>query len=107
MNRRFATVMIFSLVVAAITSCLVYYFVVTNVEAASRKKVSGTRLLVAARDLEVGTLIRDTDVQWIVTREVPPASMIIDPKLAIGRGVISTIYEGEPIHKDAWRPSAP
>ncbi len=97
MNRRFASVILFSLVVAALTSCLVYYFVVTNVEAASHRTVDARKCLVAARTLELGTLIGDADVKWIATGQVPAASAINDPKQAIGRGVISTIYEGEPI----------
>jgi pilus assembly protein CpaB len=97
MNRRFASVLIFSLVVAGITSSLVYYFVVTSVEAAARKPANTRKLLVATHMLEVGTLIRDSDVHWIAADSAPPPTLINDPHQAVGRGVIATIFEGEPI----------
>lgn len=97
MNRRFASVLLFSLLVAAVASSIVYYFVVRNVEAASHQTVKSRKLLLAARTLEVGTLIRDADVHLVETDEAASATAINDPKQAIGRGVIATIFEGEPI----------
>lgn len=97
MNRRFASVLLFSLVIAAIASGLVYYFVVTNVAAAGRNATSTRKLLVAAHNLEIGTLIHEGDVHWIKTDAPAPPATINDPQQAIGRGVIAAIYEGEPI----------
>ncbi len=104
MNRRFATVMLFSLVVAAVTSCIVYYFVVKNVEAASHRTVAAGRLLIASHTLEVGSLIQDTDLRWVAANDAPAPNIINDPKQAVGRGVISTIYEHEPVAEGRLAP---
>ncbi len=97
MNRRLASVFLFALLVSAAASFLVYHFVLTNVEAASRRPVATKKMLVAAHTMEVGALIRDADLRLINSADVPHSDVINDPQQAIGRGVIATIYEGEPI----------
>jgi pilus assembly protein CpaB len=54
--------------------------------------------LVADHDLPIGTLIREGDVRVVRTGEgALPAGVITAPRDAIGRGVISQIYAGEPL----------
>jgi pilus assembly protein CpaB len=56
------------------------------------------RLLVASRNLEVGTLIKETDltmVDW--GGGAVPAGVLQTPEDAIGRGVVQQIVAGEPI----------
>jgi pilus assembly protein CpaB len=97
MNRRFVSVLFFAVVVAAVASSAVYYLVVTNLETAARKPILTRKRLVAAHTLEVGALIRDADLRFVPTSEPLPPNAIADSKGAIGRGVIATIFEGEPI----------
>jgi pilus assembly protein CpaB len=97
MNRRFASVLVFSLIVSAIASSLVYHFVVVGVQAASNRPVEVRKLLVAARTLEAGTLIQDRDLRWIDTGEIAPPSVVNNRRQVVGRGVIATIFEGEAI----------
>ncbi len=97
MNRRFASVFLFALLVAAATSLLVYHFVILNVQAASLRPAPKHKVLVAAHNLELGTLIQDSDIHWTSSAGALPPQAISDPKEAVGRGVIATIYEGEPI----------
>ena len=97
MNRRFLSVLLFALVVSAAASLLVYHFVLANVMAAGSKPVPTHRLLVASHNLEVGALIRETDLRWIQSADVIPAQAVNNAQEATGRGVISPIYEGEPI----------
>ncbi len=97
MNRRFASVLLFALLVAAATSLLVYHFVVVNVQAASLRPVPKHKVLVAAHTLELGALIQDGDLRWASSVGALPPQAINDTKEAIGRGVIAAIYEGEPI----------
>ncbi len=97
MNRRFASVLIFALLVAAATSLLVYHFVVVNVQAASLRPVARQKVLVAAHTLKLGALIQDADLRWVNGAGTLPPQAINDPKEAIGRGVIAAIYEDEPI----------
>ncbi len=104
MNRRFASVLVFALVVAAATSALVYHLVVINVAAASRRPVASQKVLVAAHTLVVGTLIQDADLSWVNSASESSGQVITDRQQAIGRGVISTIYEGEPISSGRLAP---
>ncbi len=55
------------------------------------------KLLVAAHTLEVGALIHEADLRWMNSADAPPVQTINNREEAIGRGVIATIYEGEPI----------
>lgn len=97
MNRRFVSVLFFAVVVAAVASSAVYFLVVTNLQAASRKPKLTQKRLVAAHTLEVGALIQEPDLRLVPTSETLPPNAIEDAKGAIGRGVIATIFEGEPI----------
>jgi pilus assembly protein CpaB len=97
MNRRLASVFVFALLVSGVATLFVYHFVLTNVEAASRKPRATQKVLVAAHTLEVGTLIQDGDLRWQISAETPSGQFINDRQQAIGRGVIATIYEGETI----------
>jgi pilus assembly protein CpaB len=94
MNRRVSTILLFAFVVAAIASYLVY-----RVTALQRRPVGPetTRIVVAARDLEIGTVIRDTDLkpgEWVGAL---PKGLLPTREAIIGRGVLSQLYEGEPI----------
>ena len=97
MNRRLGSVLIFSVVVAAIASLLVYHFVLVNVEAASRMPRHKRKLLVAAHTLDVGALIHDADLRWSDSSDLAFSDVINDSQQAVGRGVVAEIYEGEPI----------
>lgn len=97
MNRRFTSVLLFALVVSGIASLLVYHFVLSGLVESSRQKAPEHRLLVASHDLAIGTLIQDSDLRWSPTRDEVPAFVVSDPKQAIGRGVISTVFAGEPV----------
>ncbi len=97
MNRRFIPVLLFALVVSAAASFLVYHLVLTHVQAAGSKPVPKQKLLVASHNLEVGALIQQSDLKWMQSADSIPEGAINDMQQATGRGVISTIYEGEPI----------
>lgn len=97
MNRRFIPVLLFALVVSGAASFLVYHFVLTHVEAAGTKPVPRQKLLVAAHNLEVGALIQESDLKWTKSADAIPDGVINDLQQAVGRGVVSTIYEGEPV----------
>ena len=97
MNRRFASVLVFALLVSAVASLLVFHFVTVSVEAASRRPKGLQKTLVAAHALQVGSLIQDADLRWTTASLTSSSGAITTRQEAIGRGVISTIYEGEPI----------
>ena len=95
MNRRLTTILFFAFVIAALASYLVYRVAAKQFGAASR--VQATTLIVAARDLELGTLIRDADLttaQWVGPL---PKGALVSKDAIVGRGVVSQLYQGEPI----------
>jgi pilus assembly protein CpaB len=95
MSQRVFTILLIALVISAVASYAVYRLVRTQMGAAAGP--AAAQILVAARSLEIGTLIKDTDVkagQWVGQL---PAGAILKKEDAVGRGVVSAIYEGEPL----------
>lgn len=69
------------------------------------KSARSSGILVAARDLETGALIHDSDLRTADWPGAPPKGSIATKSEAINRGVISPIYEGEPIAGDRLAPA--
>jgi pilus assembly protein CpaB len=97
MNRRLAAVFVFALVVASITSFGIYRLIILRVQQTPARAVPTGRLVVAARNLQVGELIRDSDLNEIPWSGAIPAQALKTRQDAIGRGVIAPIYQDEPI----------
>jgi pilus assembly protein CpaB len=97
MHRRFISVLLFALIVSGAASFLVYRFILAHIQSGPAKPVAKSRLVVAARDLQSGALIHEADLQWTDWSDVIPSQALKDPQEIIGRGVVSTIYQGEPI----------
>jgi pilus assembly protein CpaB len=94
MSKRFSRILLVAFVVAAVCSYLVYR--ITGRQA-SGSGVKTSKVMVASRDLEIGTVIKDADLtegQWV---GAPPKSALLTKTGLVGRGVISTLYQGEPI----------
>lgn len=95
MSQRVFTILLIALVISAGASYAVYRLVRTKISAASGPPAA--EILVATRGLEIGTLIKDTDVkagQWVGPL---PTGAILKKEDAVGRGVVAAIYEGEPL----------
>lgn len=95
MNRRLSTILLLAFVVAAISSYLVYRIAGRQMRPTAQART--TRVLVAARDLQIGTLIRDVDLstgEWVGPL---PKGALISKDAAVGRGVVAELYQGEPI----------
>ncbi|MDE3186931.1 MAG: Flp pilus assembly protein CpaB [Acidobacteriota bacterium] len=95
MNRRLLIILLSAFVVASISALLVWRVVGSRMAAA--KSVPTTRLVAAAKDIKIGVVLAATDLTTLQIVGTAPAGAILDPKNAIGRGAISTIYAGEPI----------
>lgn len=96
MNRRLVVVFAFALVVAGVASFAAYRLIVLQVHAPARPVVSN-KIMVAAHDLQVGALIHDFDLTEIPWPGPVPEHAIKTRQDAIGRGVIATIYQDEPL----------
>jgi pilus assembly protein CpaB len=95
MNRRIAIIVVCALVLSVCVSFLVYRAVGTKT--AAPRAVKTTPVIVAARDLEVGSLVRDVDLKTIAWVGAVPKGALGKPDAIRNRGVAAPIYEGEPI----------
>jgi pilus assembly protein CpaB len=95
MNRRIAVIVVCALVLSVCVSFLVYRAVGTK--SSAPRAVKTTPVIVAARDLEVGSLIRDSDLKTIAWEGSIPKGALAKPDTIRNRGVAAPIYEGEPI----------
>ena len=94
MNRRLLGILLSAFFVAAICSFLVYRVVGRQLMSVQPKS---TRIIVAAADLKLGTVLRDADLSTTEMAGPLPKGAITSRDKAVGRGVISDIYQGEPI----------
>jgi len=95
MNQRLFSVLIFAFVVSAGASLLLYRLIASRVTANAKQPT--TQVLVAARTMELGTLIRDSDVKMADFGGTLPHGALLHKEDVVGRGVMSAIYEGEPV----------
>ncbi len=93
MNRRLSTILALAFVVAAISSYLVYR--VAGKQMHPVPQAQTTKVLAAARDLGIGSLIKDSDVTTADWVGPLPKGAIVAKAGAIGRGVLSQVYQGE------------
>jgi len=60
--------------------------------------------VVAAKDLVVGTLIHDSDLRTASWFGPPPTGTTFKHEAFLNRGVVSTIYDGEPVTENRLAP---
>ena len=102
MNRRLVTILLAAVVVAALCSVLVYRLV--GMRIAAVKPQPTTRVVAAATDIKIGTVLSAPDLTTVQIMGTVPKNAILDAKNAIGRGVTSALYAGEPILDDRLAP---
>src|SRR5271165_53155 len=95
MNRRLMTILACAFVAAAGAAYVVYRLVGTEMGDKMRHRTA--KVTVAARDLEIGTLIKPEDLSMGEVVGELPKDVVLKPEAAIGRGVVSTLYAGEPV----------
>lgn len=94
MNRRLMAILLIAFVVAIGCSYLVFR-IVGNRLGAPRHQV--TRVVAAARDIKLGSLLSSADLTTIEIAGTLPQGAILKPADALNRGVLSDLYLGEPI----------
>jgi len=95
MNRRLLTILLIAFVVASACTFLVYRILGHLIVAS--KPVATTSVMAAATDIKLGTVLTAADLTTTQFAGTPPKGAILKKEDAIGRGVISNIYQGEPI----------
>lgn len=95
MNRRLLIILTVSFLVAAGCALLVYRMVGNRLT--SVQKQATTPVVAAASNIKVGTVLSSADLTTIKIAGTLPEGAILKPTDAIGRGVITDLYRGEPI----------
>jgi pilus assembly protein CpaB len=95
MNQRFISVLVFAFVVAGCASLLLYRLTVGHGNAQAAPATA--KALVASKNLELGVIIKDSDVKDAPWAGALPTNAVLKREDVIGRGVTTAIYEGEPI----------
>jgi pilus assembly protein CpaB len=96
MNKRFVGVLIFAFVVASGASLLLYRLLLNRPQQAKAAEVT-EQLVLAQRDIEVGTVLKEEDVKLTDWPSAVPAGAVRKPQDVIGRGVVAPIFAKEPI----------
>ncbi len=96
MNRRVGTVLVIALLVA-LCATFVVMKMVGGLKSNANRPSATTNVIAAAGDIKLGTILADSDLTTLEIAGAPPAGAILDKKNAIGRGVMTDIYKGEPI----------
>lgn len=94
MNRRIFVILLSAFLVAVACSYLVFRLVGNRLAGTHQ---ATTRVVAAAADLKLGTVIKSSDLTTVEISGTLPKGVILKPADAIGRGVISDLYLGEPI----------
>jgi pilus assembly protein CpaB len=102
MNRRILIIVSCALVLSVCASYLVYRAVGTRITAGKPQQTM--QLVVASRDLAVGTLVHDTDLKMAAWLGPLPKGAILKRDAFVNRGVVSSIYEGEPVTENRLSP---
>ena len=90
MNRRLLTILLSAFVVAILCSYLVFRVVGQRLNGGP----TTTRIVAAATDIKLGTVLRSSDLTTIAISGTLPKGAIVQPANIIGRGVLSNLYAG-------------
>jgi pilus assembly protein CpaB len=95
MNRRLLTILLLAFVVAGVCAFMVYRMVGSRMSAS--RPVNTTRVVAAAADIKLGTVLTAANLSTVEIAGPVPKGAILKPEDAINRGVVSDLYQGEPI----------
>src|SRR4051812_22630327 len=95
MNKRLLSVVAFGLAVAGVASFILYQLITSRMTATAA--VATTPVVVAARDMQIGTLIKESDLKLAAWPGTPPQGAAGKVQDVAGRGVTALIVDGEPV----------
>ncbi len=102
MNRRLLTILLISFIIAGACAFLVYKIVGNRMMAA--KPAVTTRIVAAASDIKLGSVLTAADITTVQIQGTLPKGAILTQAGLVGRGVISDLYQGEPILESRLAP---
>ena len=94
MNRRIFIILLSAFLIAVACSYFVFRLVGHRL---SGTHATTTKVVAAATDIKIGTVLKSSDLTTVEINGTLPKGVVLKPEDAIGRGVISNIYMGEPI----------
>jgi pilus assembly protein CpaB len=103
MNKRFIGVLLFAFVVASGASLLLYRMLANRPQTVKAAAPSA-KLVLAAKTLEIGTVLKEEDLRLADWAGAVPAGASSRVQDLVGRGVITTIYEKEPVIESRLAP---
>jgi pilus assembly protein CpaB len=101
MNKRLLTILLLAFVIAGACAFLVFRVVGSRLGAS---QPSTTKVVAAAADIPLGTVLTNANLTTVDIAGTMPKGAILKPENAIGRGVVSNIYQGEPILESRLAP---
>lgn len=102
MNQRLLSVLTFAFVVSAGASFLLYRLIASRVSANAKQPT--VQVILASRNLDLGTLIRDADLKTGDWSGPLPLGAVVKKEDVVGRGVMATIYANEPLLESRLAP---
>ena len=103
MNKRFIGVLLFATVVATVASLLLYRLLINRPQTTKAAPVA-TQIVLANRDLEVGSVLKDDDVRLADWPGSVPVGATTKPQDVVGRGITTAIYAKEPVIESRLAP---
>ena len=103
MNKRFVGVLVFAFLVASIASLLLYRVLNKNGQTAKAAQ-TGTQIVLATHDIEVGTVLKESDLVLTDWPGAVPQGASSKPQDLVGRGAISNIVAREPVIESRLAP---
>jgi pilus assembly protein CpaB len=97
MNKRFVAVLGFAFVVASGASLLLYRLMSNRQPTTNAARSSSVKVAVAARDLELGSVLKEEDIKLQDWPSEMPVGASTRTQDIVGRGVITKIFAREPI----------
>jgi len=96
MNKRFVGVLLFATIVATVASLLLYRLLINRPQPA-RAAMATTQIVLASRDIDVGTVLKEEDVKLSDWPGAVPVGASIKTQDVVGRGITTAIYAREPV----------
>lgn len=102
MNKRFVGVLLFATIVATVASLLLYRLLINRPQPA--KAASSTQIVLASRDIDVGTVLKEEDIKLADWPGAVPVGASAKTTDVVGRGITTAIYAREPVIESRLAP---
>lgn len=103
MNKRFVGVLLFATIVATVASLLLYRLLINRPQPA-KAAMATTQIVLASRDIDVGTVLKEDDVKLSDWPGAVPVGASTKTQDVVGRGITTAIYAREPVIESRLAP---